>query len=770
MAIAIGAGSCICAVFLLARARENRASGQWFWFSLATLIFGTGVWTTHFVAMIAEEPAMNMGYAILPTALSAAIAILGAVPAFTLMLESNPAIFQRISSALILGGSVAAMHFTGMAAMRFDGSLDYRPGYVIVAITLGIILNALAWRRVDRLPHAKAAVETGTFLVLGIAAIHFISMAGTRFVPGPAMVVSGILIGRNVTLTSAAACAIVAGLALAIGIFDQRWRWMQHEAARLRELADCTIEGLLIHKNGEILWANSMICQMLKSNLMELAGRNVIDLVTSDWGDTVRRHLLAGVHSIDKIEISDANGKLLSAEIASRLIRYGNRPAGVIALRDITERCRAEAQIEHLAFYDTLTGLANRRKFDRILTETVESATTEHPVSLLMVDLDRFKAVNDLHGHPIGDLLLQHVASRLQRLVRHDDLVARLGGDEFSIVVPNASTRTITVLAEGIIKSLSLPFEVDGLVVMIGASVGIAMAPNDASCTTSLMQASDFALVRAKREGRNRCCFFEVGMDVRLRERRAIEQDLRRAIEARTLEVHYQPLVNVVTAQIVGYEALVRWCHIERGWIAPSEFIPIAEESGLIVLLGQFILERAVQAACEWPNDIILAVNLSPIQFNNPSLPEDIIETISRLGLPAERLELEITENVLIDDSSRALRMLKRLKDYGIRIALDDFGTGYSSLGTLRQFPFDKLKIDRSFVQNLGIDADATSMVHTILAMGKNLRLAVTAEGVETQVQLDALCAAGCDFVQGYLIGRPSSSPLGCISTSETAV
>ncbi len=770
LAVAIGTGSCICASFLLARARSNGAGIHWFWFVLATLIFGIGVWTTHFVAMIAEEPTMEMGYALLPTVLSAVFAILGAVPAFALMLKSGPTIFRRIASGVILSGGVAAMHFTGMAAMRFDGSLDYQPGYAIVAVTLGVILSTLAWRRVEPLPHARAIVETGIFLVLGIAAVHFIAMAGTRYVPGPAPAVSGILIGRNATLTSAAACAIVIGLALAIGLFDQRWRWVQHEAARLRELADCTIEGLLIHADGVILWANNVLSHMLKSDATELAGRDVADYVASNWSDTLHRHLAAKAYSIDEIEIADANGKLLRVEIASRMIHYGGRPAGVIALRDITERRRTEARIEHLAYNDTLTGLANRARFDEVLTKTIEYATPEQQLSLLLIDLDRFKAVNDLHGHPIGDQLLQHVASRLQRLVRHDDLVARLGGDEFAIVLSNTSIETTTGLAERIIKTLSRPFEVDGFVVVIGASVGLAMAPMDANRAAALMQASDFALGRAKREGRNRYCFFEIGMDIRFRERQAIEQDLRRAIEARELDVHYQPLVDAATMQIVGYEALVRWRHLERGLISPADFIPIAEESGLIMPLGQFVLERAVEAACEWSNGVILAINLSPFQFNNPSLPEDIIETISRIGLPAERLELEITESVLIDDSSRALEMLKRLKAHGIRIALEDFGTGNSSLGTLRQFPFDKLKIDRSFVQNLGIDADATSMVHTILAMGKSLRLTVTAEGVETQIQLDALCAAGCELVQGFLLGRPAPLPPPCISAPETTV
>ncbi|MEE3503660.1 EAL domain-containing protein [Acidiphilium acidophilum] len=759
LAVAIGMGACLSSVILFTRARNHRGRIRWLWFGPAVIIFGIGVWATHFVAMLAAEPGMQMGYALTPTVLSVALVSLGAVPGFALMLAPSPSMVRRLGSGVILGSSVAAMHFAGMEAMRFDGHLAYDPGYVILAISLGMILSTLAWRRVDELPRAVAVVESAILLVLGIAAVHFISMAGTRYVPGPMPTINGILIGRNATLASAVACALVVGTALIIGLFDQRWRWTRLEAARLRELANCTIEGLLIHTDGVILWANNVVCEMLGADAGALAGRHVNDLVAADWRRVVDLHLSAASRSIDEIEVTGAQGRMLRVELASRRIQYDGQSAGVIAMRDITERRKTEARIEHLAYNDALTGLANRARFDERLAAMIVVADEGQPVSLLIIDLDRFKAVNDLHGHPIGDRVLMHVATRLRRLVRKDDLVARLGGDEFAIVAPKTTFEVAASLAGRIIESLSKPFEVDGFILVIGASVGLAMAPADANRAATLMQASDFALGRAKREGRNRLCFFEAGMDVSFRERQAIEQDLRRAIEMETLDVHYQPLVDCVTRRTIGYEALVRWQHAERGWISPAEFIPIAEEAGLILPLGELVLERAAAAACEWADDMTLAVNLSPRQFHNPTLPEDIIATITRIGLPAHRLELEITESVLIDDSVRALDMLKRLKAYGMRIALDDFGTGYSSLGTLRQFPFDKLKIDRSFVNNLGIDADATSMVNAILAMGSSLRLTVTAEGVETEIQLETLRAGGCDIVQGYLLGRPAAFP-----------
>ncbi|MCW8308438.1 EAL domain-containing protein [Acidiphilium sp. PA] len=759
LAVAIGTVSCIGSVVLVIRARDATDKSRWFWLGLAAIIYGSGVWATHFVAMIAEAPPMRMGYALGPTVLSVLLVIFGAFPAFVLVLTPSPTRLRRMGAGLILGVSVAAMHLTGMAAMRFAGTLAYRPEYLVLAVGLGMVLSALAWRRLADFPAVSAVGEAGLLLVLGIAAIHFIAMAGTRYVPGPMAASGAILIGRNATLASAAASAIAIGLSLIVGLFDQRWRQVRLEAARLRQLADCTIEGLLIHAEGVILWANGVLCDMLDMDLASLTGRDVATLAHPHDLPMIRRHVLADSGSLDEIAMVGANGRALSAEIASRRIRYEGRPAGVIALRDTTDRRRSAARIEHLAFHDTLTGLANRARFDDALAAMIEAATVAQPLSLLLIDLDRFKAVNDLHGHLIGDQLLQHVASRLRRLMREDDLVARMGGDEFAILCPKASVEAATRLADRVIETLSARFEVDGQVLTIGASVGLAMAPLNARDAATLMQAADLALGRAKREGRDRFCFFEPGMDIRFRERRAIEQDLRSAIEADALDVHYQPVVDCATREIVGYEALVRWSHATRGPISPVDFIPIAEEAGLILALGKLVLEHAAAAACRWPAHISLAVNLSPRQFHDPNLGDDIIAIIQRVGLPAERLELEVTESVLIDDSSRALDILKQLKAHGIRIALDDFGTGYSSLGTLRQFPFDKLKIDRSFVQSLGIDHDATSMVHAILAMGTSLRLTVTAEGVETELQFETLCASGCDLVQGFLLGRPAPSP-----------
>jgi diguanylate cyclase (GGDEF)-like protein/PAS domain S-box-containing protein len=758
LALAIGAASCFSTTTILSRAATATGQMRRRWLLLAATVFGVGVWTTHFVAMVAEASLMEMGYSLALTVVSLVLAIAGSALGFALLLHGAPRIDRRLSAGLLVALAVASMHFTGMAAFRFDGNIIYRPGYVVVALALGVAFSVLAVRRVERIERLAVRLEMATFLVLGIAAIHFIAMAGTSFTEVMRPMAQGSSIVQGATLVAAGASLFAMGGIFAIDFFDQRWRRMRQEAARLRDLADSTIEGLLIHDQGRILWVNTALQRLLGVPIDALLGEDACTIATPETQPVLRRHLQSPGDSMGEIDVRQIDGTTRTAEILSRSIDYAGRAAMVIAVRDITERRQAEARMNHLAYHDPLTGLGNRLYFNNCLNSAIADAT---PLALLIIDLDRFKPVNDLYGHLVGDRLLTLVGARLAHTLRHEDIVVRLGGDEFAIMQMQPDQPSAAAsLAERIVETLALPFVIDGQSVSIGASVGIAIYPQNAASFLDLQQASDLALGRAKQDGRNTFCFFEPSMDIRCRERRLMEQDLRQAIEREQLSVHYQPLVDCSTMEVVGYEALVRWQHQTQGSIPPSDFIPVAEESSLIMPLGRFVLAQACKAALAWPAHYLLAVNLSPVQFNSPHLAENIIEIIDSLGFPATRLELEITESVLIDNVERALVVLGKLKAHGIRIALDDFGTGYSSLSTLRRFPFDKLKIDRSFVQSLGEDAESDAIIRAILALGASLRLTVTAEGVENIAQLAALQAEGCTFVQGFLLGRPSAHPL----------
>ncbi len=423
---------------------------------------------------------------------------------------------------------------------------------------------------------------------------------------------------------------------------------------------------------------------------------------------------------------------------------------------DITERRLIDAKIAHMAHHDALTDLPNRLRFREAMEIALNGVERGKTVSILCLDLDHFKTVNDTLGHPIGDGLLQAVSARLRACVRKNDIVARLGGDEFAIVQVDADQPlSATMLAQRIIAKLSAPFEVQGHQVAVGVSIGIAMAPGDGRTADNLIKNADMAMYRAKEAGRGCYHFFEPDMDAKMQERRALELDLRKAIEGHELELYYQPLVRLETNEISGFEALVRWQHPTRGLVSPMEFIPLAEEIGLITTIGNWVLNRACSDAMTWPSDLKVAVNLSPMQFKNNALVLQVVGALGASGLPGSRLELEITETVLLHDTDATVGMLNELRSLGVRISMDDFGTGYSSLGYLRKFPFDKIKIDRSFIQDLADNPDSIAIVRAVANIGVALGMATTAEGVETQAELAQLRNEGCTEVQGYLFSEP---------------
>jgi diguanylate cyclase len=460
-----------------------------------------------------------------------------------------------------------------------------------------------------------------------------------------------------------------------------------------------------------------------------------------------------------EVELVTGSGGRRPVELLRRPMAERNGVDTVFAIRDISERKAAEGWIEHLAYHDPLTGLANRALFtDRLAQAIVLAERSHHGIALICLDLDRFKSVNDLLGHPGGDRVLVEAGARVRRVVRDMDTAARLGGDEFAVVQQLASQREAAFLAERMLAELSQPYEIDGRQVTIGTSIGIALFPADGQDATTLMKNADLALYRAKSDGRGVFRCFEPEMDARVQERRAMEEDLRQAIARGELELNYQPQVESQTLEITGFEALLRWTHPVRGRVPPAEFIPLAEETGLIIMLGHWVLDTACQEAASWTKPYRIAVNLSPAQFKEAGLAEMIRATLARHGLDPARLELEITEGVLIEDAERALSVLQELKRSGVRIALDDFGTGYSSLSYLRRFPFDMIKIDGSFVQGIGEDNEAEAIVSAVIAMGRNLGLDVTAEGVETRAQLGMLRSQRCTQLQGFLLGRPTAA------------
>jgi len=429
----------------------------------------------------------------------------------------------------------------------------------------------------------------------------------------------------------------------------------------------------------------------------------------------------------------------------------------VVIHLDVTEKRNSERQIAFLALHDALTGLANRVKLRKHIELALNVLARGGKTSVLCLDLDHFKSVNDTLGHSVGDALLCAVAKRLLDLVDEHDLVARTGGDEFAIV-QSAADLTLdasAALATRIVETLTAPFEIGDHNVVIGASVGVAMAPGDGTDTDELLKNADLALYRAKDDGRARFHFFEPEMDVKAQARRALELDLRRAVGNGEFELFYQPIVNLEQNRIGGFEALLRWKHPTRGMVAPGEFIPLAEETGLIVPIGEWVIRQACAEAGSWPSDLSVAINVSPVQFRNKNLASTVISAIAAARLRPDRLELEITETTLMHNNEETLAILHQLHQVGVRISMDDFGTGYSSLSYLRSFPFDKIKIDKSFVRDLAEKPDAIAIIRAVTGLGRSIGVTTTAEGVETKEQLEQMRAEGCTEVQGYFYSRP---------------
>jgi diguanylate cyclase (GGDEF)-like protein/PAS domain S-box-containing protein len=515
----------------------------------------------------------------------------------------------------------------------------------------------------------------------------------------------------------------------------------------------------------EYILVNRAFQEMLGADRHEILGRTVFDIYnkkTADFINKTDNEFLLNSSGI-KYKEYDVETQQEGPRIHATnriLIRdnYGDAKYLVVVIDDVTERKKSEQRIAFMAHHDALTGLANRAA----VTQQIDDAAARQrrrgdPFTVLLLDLDRFKHVNDTLGHSAGDALLRQAATRLKGLLRETDVLARLGGDEFAVIQSGESNQreAASGLADRIIEIIGKPFQLDGTDVNIGTSIGIALAPEHGTNPDSLLKMADMALYGAKSGGRNGYRFFDPDMGAAANARHALENELRRAIQQNEFELHYQPIVDTKTRRICGAEALVRWRHPTKGMIGPDKFIPLAEDTGMIVQIGEWVLRTACADAVHWPASVKLAVNLSPVQFRKTNLSDMVMGALAQAGLPPERLELEITETALIESAAECLPALHRFRNAGITIALDDFGTGYSSLSQLTMFLFDKIKIDKSFTQNLTKRAECAAIISATLTLAQNLDIATTAEGVETNDQYQLLKLAGVTSLQGYLFKRP---------------
>ncbi|MEE7446481.1 bifunctional diguanylate cyclase/phosphodiesterase [Methylobacterium radiotolerans] len=762
--------SCAVALKLEQRVQVRADRHGPIWLLASGFSIGAGIWSTHFIGMLGYDPGVVLGYEPRTTLLSLIVAIAAASAAF-LFARAAPSRWAGAAAGLVLGIGIACMHFLGIAGVRLPGHFTWDPVLAVTAVAAGCLLAAAGMAVHVGRAGGRARLAAATVLTLAIAVLHFLAMAAARVVPDPALAVPQLGLARGVLAAGIAAMMAVILAFAALTLMLDHLRRINVALARqgrmLREktlLLDATLDSMdqgliMVDAGGVVRVCNERALALLdlprgmmqarpsyRAVLRHEASRRErrgADRSTRAWTERGE----AGQTQVH--ERARPNGLVL--EIRTVPLADGGF---VRTFTDITKRKAAEAEVARLARHDVLTGLPNRALFHETLERGLADIVQRGGAcAVLYLDLDGFKSVNDSLGHQAGDELLRRVAAGL-RGIAGDGAVARLGGDEFAVLCAGGAAEA-GALAEHLIALFDSPFSLGGHRVGVGLSVGIALAPGHGTDAEPLYRRADLALYRAKAEGRGTYRIFTPAMDEEAEERRVLERDLRQALDDNTLSLHYQPQVDGQTGALVGFEALLRWTHPARGGVSPSVFVPLAEETGLIVALGDWVLREACREAAQWAQPLKVAVNLSPRQFQKPDLPETVLAILAETGLSPDRLELEVTESIIINDMARAVGILRRLKSYGIRISMDDFGTGYASLATLQAFPFDKLKIDRSFVAQLGTGPQAAVIVRAVLSLGRSLGMGVVAEGVETHAQMRFLTEEACGEMQGYLFGRP---------------
>jgi diguanylate cyclase len=746
----VGLAAVICvlasltAINLLHHARKSTGHMQLVWLTISAISTGFGIWATHFVAMLAFTPGLPSGYNIALTALSLIAAILLTGVGLFASLIPNWRHGPWIGGAIVAGG-IAAMHYTGMAAFEIAGILLWDPVLVAASIVLAAVIGAIALPVGLHGTEQKWRIGGAVLLTLAICCHHFTAMAAVSIIPDPAIEVPlSTLPAGWLALAVACASFVIIGLALAAITLDVRdARRSELEVGRMRDLADASVEGLLVCDGETIVSVNSSFSHLAGMPAPSLVGSG-LEICFPD--KAARARLLAGSNQPVETSLRHRDGSATPVELLLRPIVFSGRPHHVVAVRDLQARKEAEQHIHYLAHHDALTSIPNRSYFNSRVDQEIANLAGNESLAVLCLDLDRFKEVNDLFGHAAGDTVLQTVASRVTAVLGERQMMARLGGDEFAILMPGVKN------LEALRASSDTP-ETN----CISTSIGIAISPDDAMDRESLLSHADTALYRAKTDGRNTYRFFEAAMGAAVRERRMLEHDLRLAIARNELRLVYQPQKGVQDETMTGFEALLRWKHPVRGEISPAVFIPIAEETGTIMEIGDWVVKTACREAATWEQPLMVAVNVSAVQLYNPDFVQQLHQILLDTGLSPRRLEIEITETALVRDFNRALTTLRLIKALGVRIAMDDFGTGYSSLSNLRAFPFDKIKIDGSFIKSVNSNEQAATIVRAVLGLGRGLGLPVLAEGVETDAELQFLRDELCDEVQGYLLGRPAA-------------
>lgn len=766
--VLLAAGVClltsISAINMYQRATaDDKATSRLFWALTAGLVGGCGVWATHFIGMLAYTPGVSISFDFLMTVASLGVAIVMMVVGFITATYGDRTWAPLIGGG-ILGAAISLMHYLGIASLRMPADIVWMPDLLAVSIACGVGFGALSLSVVRRGETVWFGAIGAGLLMVAILTDHFIAMSAMGLISDVTATSENVglsPIALSVGVASVMAAFVVACLISAIS--DRRSRRDINERnIQLNAAIDNMRQGLCMFgpDNCLQLW-NEKYVGMYKIAPEDIrvgmtvddmfAARKKAGTIVKDL-DSYSSHLW---NSVENREFTRWILELVDGRTISVSYQSMENGGWVGTHEDITEQRKSEAQIQYLAQHDSLTGLFNRAAFNEHVHKVWEEAMREQrSFTILSLDIDRFSEINDTYGHSAGDTFLDEAARRLQAACG-SAFIARLGGDEFMIVSSEGEQPARAGdICTRVLTAFEMTFHIEGHPIHSGCTVGVSIFPQDGADVETLITNADVALYRAKKEERGSVRFFEPAMDKQLREKRALLHDLGVAIGNGQLELHYQPQGGP-DGNPFGFETLVRWRHPAKGLIAPGAFIPLAEETGSIVAIDAWILREACREAASWPNPLQIAINVSPMSFQQNDLPGLIHSILLETGLNPKRLEIEITEGVLMQDFSRACSILRRIKNLGVRIAMDDFGTGYSSLSYLQSFPFDKIKIDQTFVAQIHKNVQSSAIIRAIISLGEALNLGVIAEGVETEAQRDFLADAGCTEMQGYLLGRP---------------
>ncbi|MFE4713066.1 EAL domain-containing protein [Paenibacillus sp. NPDC056722] len=764
---------------------NTKGRRRWLWHFFGSIVMGMGIWSMHFVGMMSMTLPFPVYYDLSVVLLSVAVGVVASFVALLILGRQKLSMGQLLGGASLFAFGISAMHYIGMYAMQVN--ISYNIGYVALSILVAFVASITAlWLSLYFVQQGRRSSfikKFGSALIMGaaIAGMHYTGMLAAHFeteASADRMLspLSQILDQTKLGYIIAAGTLFTLGLSL-IGLyisrlFSKQALEKQENEKWYRSLYEHNQDGIVsIDLHRKIIGINPAAARITGVREKEFRHRpasSLLTLVVEEEQERIRELFLRTIDGeavrYETVLRHGSQDRIHVSVVLAPVIVDEQVVGSYIILRDITEEKRAEEKHLYLAFHDELTGLPNRRKFNQTISEMIEVRSQDQkPFAVMVMDIDRFKIINDSLGHIYGDLFLQEVSSRILRIVNSDQaMLARMGGDEFAVLFyPDTDVENSAVLADKIIQEIGQPYYLKDNEFYVTASIGIALFPEHGQDAVQLLKNADTAMYEVKKNGKNGHQFYSVELYAVLQERMELEADLRKALERKELVLYYQPQIRTGDIHMVGVEALVRWNHPVRGLLSPDVFISLAEETGLIMELGNQVLYEACRQMHEWHQAggpvVPVAVNLSSQQFHQPNLVEQIKQILSETGLSPQYLELEITESMMMD-AKLSFDILNQLTEHGIRISLDDFGTGYSSFSYLKMFPIHKVKIDRSFIQDLAVNSNDKAIVSTIITMAKQLNMDVIAEGIETRAQLDILAEQDCNEVQGYFYSRPLSA------------